>query len=104
VRRKSWARSSCQLGICCFSTPWLASRANSPRFATGADLYPDLLGAAFAGYELRAVLRTIPERCELEATDPRPERMRRRAITFVPSRVARSCGEPTGVSVASRSR
>jgi cytochrome P450 family 135 len=47
------------------------------------------LGAAFAGYEMKVVLRTILERCELTAPDPRPERMRRRAITFVPSRGGR---------------
>lgn len=47
------------------------------------------LGAAFAGYEMRVVLRTILLRCELRAADPRPERRRRRAITFVPGRGAR---------------
>jgi cytochrome P450 len=48
------------------------------------------LGAAFATYELRTVLRTIVERFELEAPDPRPERMSRRAITFVPGKGARA--------------
>ena len=47
------------------------------------------LGAAFAGYEMRVVLRTILSRCELRAADPRPERRRRRAITFVPGRGTR---------------
>jgi len=42
------------------------------------------LGAAFATYEMRIVLRCILERCDLEAPDPRPERPRRRAVTFVP--------------------
>jgi len=46
------------------------------------------LGAAFAAYEMRVVMRTILERCELHAPDPRPERMQRRVITFVPSRGA----------------
>jgi cytochrome P450 len=44
------------------------------------------LGAAFAAYEMRIVLGTILERCELRAPDPRPERHRRKMITFVPSR------------------
>lgn len=43
------------------------------------------LGAAFATYEMRIVLRRMLERCELHAPDPRPERPRRRAVTFVPS-------------------
>ncbi|HEY6779725.1 MAG TPA: cytochrome P450 [Thermoleophilaceae bacterium] len=47
------------------------------------------LGAAFATYEMRIVLRTILERCELEAPDPKPEAMRRRAITFVPGKGGR---------------
>lgn len=47
------------------------------------------LGAAFATYEMRIVLRTILERCELAASDPKPERMRRRAITFVPAKGGR---------------
>ena len=47
------------------------------------------LGAAFAGYEMRVVLRTILSRCELRAPDARPERRRRRAISFVPGRGAR---------------
>jgi cytochrome P450 family 135 len=48
------------------------------------------LGAAFATYEMRTVLRTIVERFELEAPDPKPERMARRAITFVPAKGARA--------------
>jgi cytochrome P450 len=47
------------------------------------------IGAAFATYEMRIVLRRILERCELSAPDPRPERPRRRAVTFVPHRGAR---------------
>jgi cytochrome P450 len=42
------------------------------------------IGAAFAQYEMRIVLRTILERAELSATDPRPERMRVRNITVAP--------------------
>jgi cytochrome P450 len=47
------------------------------------------LGAAFAAYEMRIILRTILARAELSAPDPRPERRRRRAITFVPGRGTR---------------
>ncbi len=43
------------------------------------------IGAAFATYEMRIVLRRLLERCELHAPDPRPERPRRRGVTFVPS-------------------
>jgi cytochrome P450 len=42
------------------------------------------LGAAFATYEMKIILRRILERCELQAPDPRAERPRRRAVTFVP--------------------
>ena len=42
------------------------------------------LGAAFATFEMKAVLSRILERCELSAPDPRPERPRRRAVTYVP--------------------
>ena len=47
------------------------------------------LGAAFATYEMRIVLRTILERCDLAVPDPKPEGMRRRAITFVPAKGGR---------------
>jgi len=43
------------------------------------------LGAAFAQYEMRVVLRTILERAELRAPDPRPEKVRIRNITLAPS-------------------
>ncbi|MFI5004942.1 MAG: cytochrome P450 [Solirubrobacterales bacterium] len=62
------------------------------------------LGAAFATYEMRIVLRRVLERCELHAPDPRPERPRRRAVTFVPhhgTRVVlrrRSPASPAGQS------
>jgi cytochrome P450 len=48
------------------------------------------LGAAFALFEMKAVLRAILTRAELRAADPRPERARRRAITWVPARGARA--------------
>ncbi|HEU4945332.1 MAG TPA: cytochrome P450 [Solirubrobacterales bacterium] len=47
------------------------------------------IGAAFATYEMRLVLRRILERCELVAPDPAPERPRRRAVTFAPGRGTR---------------
>ncbi len=48
------------------------------------------LGAAFAQYEMRQVLGAILARCELRAPDPRPERHRRKMITFVPDRGAQA--------------
>ena len=42
------------------------------------------LGAAFAEFEMRIVLREILLRCELRKVDPRPERTGRRNITFSP--------------------
>jgi cytochrome P450 len=47
------------------------------------------LGAAFATYEMKVVLRTVLERHELAITTARGERRKRRAITFVPSRGGR---------------
>ena len=47
------------------------------------------LGAAFATFEMKTVLRTVLERCDLHAPDPRDERRRRRAITYVPARGTR---------------
>jgi cytochrome P450 len=44
------------------------------------------IGAAFAEYEMRVVLRAILERAELSAPDPRPERVRVRNITLAPGR------------------
>jgi cytochrome P450 len=47
------------------------------------------LGAAFATYEMKVVLRRVLERCELTALEQRPERPKRRFVTFVPARGAR---------------
>jgi cytochrome P450 len=44
------------------------------------------LGASFALFEMRVVLRELVARLELRATDARPERIVRRAITLVPER------------------
>ncbi|HKI66049.1 MAG TPA: cytochrome P450 [Solirubrobacterales bacterium] len=42
------------------------------------------LGAAFAEFEMRIVLREVLGRCELRKADPRPERIGRRNITLSP--------------------
>lgn len=47
------------------------------------------LGAAFAQVEIREVLGEVLRRVDLAAASARPERRRRRAITFVPHRGAR---------------
>ncbi len=44
------------------------------------------LGASFALFEMRVVLRELVARVELRAADARPERITRRAITLVPER------------------
>jgi cytochrome P450 family 135 len=42
------------------------------------------IGATFAEFEMRVVLREVLTRCELRKSDPRPERTGRRNITFSP--------------------
>jgi cytochrome P450 family 135 len=44
------------------------------------------LGAAFAEFEMRVVLRHVLERCELRGARRAPERIARRNITFSPRR------------------
>jgi cytochrome P450 len=44
------------------------------------------IGAAFAEYEMRVVLRAILERAELSAPDPKPEKVKVRNITLAPGR------------------
>jgi len=51
------------------------------------------LGAAFAQYEMRQVLGTMLARCDLRAPEPRPERHRRKMITFVPEHGAMAVAE-----------
>jgi cytochrome P450 family 135 len=46
------------------------------------------LGASFALFEMKVVLRELVGRLELRPADPRPERITRRAITLVPDRGA----------------
>jgi cytochrome P450 len=43
------------------------------------------LGASFALQEMKVVLRAVLRRCTLSAASPRPERTRRRSITFSPA-------------------
>jgi cytochrome P450 len=47
------------------------------------------IGAAFAEYEMRVVLRTMLERAELSAPDPKPEKVAVRNITLAPGRGTR---------------
>jgi cytochrome P450 len=47
------------------------------------------IGAAFAQYEMGVVLKTILERAELSAPDPRPERVKVRNITLAPGKGGR---------------
>jgi cytochrome P450 len=59
------------------------------------------LGASFALFEMKVVLRELVARLELSAPDSRPERIARRAITLVPERggevmVARRAGAASG--------
>src|SRR6476659_756640 len=44
------------------------------------------IGAAFAEYEMRIVLRAVLERAELSAPDPKPEKAKVRNITLAPGR------------------
>jgi cytochrome P450 len=47
------------------------------------------IGAAFAEYEMRIILREFIERAELSAADPKPEKPKVRNITLAPARGAR---------------
>lgn len=47
------------------------------------------LGASFATFEMKIVLRRVLDRCELQAPGPKPERPRRRYVTNAPDRGAR---------------
>jgi len=47
------------------------------------------LGASFATFEMRAVIRRVLERCELEAVGAKPEGGVRKGITLVPRHGAR---------------
>ena len=47
------------------------------------------IGAAFAEYEMRMILREFVERADLRAADPRPEKVKVRNITLVPAKGAR---------------
>jgi len=47
------------------------------------------IGAAFAEYEMRTILREFVERAQLAPADPKPERVRVRNITLAPAKGAR---------------
>jgi cytochrome P450 len=47
------------------------------------------IGAAFAEYEMKIVLRAFLERAELSAPDPRPEKAKVRNITLAPGKGTR---------------
>jgi cytochrome P450 len=47
------------------------------------------IGAAFAEYEMRTILREFVERAELAAVDPKPEKVQVRNITLAPAKGAR---------------
>ncbi len=47
------------------------------------------IGAAFAEYEMRIILRIFLERAELSAPDPKPERVKVRNITLAPGKGTR---------------
>jgi cytochrome P450 family 135 len=47
------------------------------------------IGAAFAEYEMRIILREFVERAELSAPDPKPERVKVRNITLAPGKGTR---------------
>jgi cytochrome P450 len=76
-----------------------AERFDPQRFLDGrADTYAWIpfgggvrrcIGAAFAEYEMKVVLRTILERAELSTPDPRPEKVKVRNITLAPGRGTR---------------
>jgi cytochrome P450 len=62
------------------------------------------IGASFALFEMRTVLRTLVARLHLEAAEPEAERVSRRAITLSPSRAARLVVRPRAAAVASATR
>jgi hypothetical protein len=55
------------------------------------------IGAAFAQMEMRVALRTIMQSVQLEAADPRPERMTRRNVTLSPRGGVRVVARPAAI-------
>ena len=102
LRAAGRAPSSCRR-----SPPCTTARTSSPtpeefrpeRFLDGkADNYAWIpfgggvrrcIGAAFAEYEMRTILREFVERAELRAADPKPERVKVRNITLAPAKGTR---------------
>ena len=63
------------------------------------------IGASFAQFEMRVIIRAILERAELRAADPAPERPKPRNITVAPARGCRVVLErPVNVTHRARSR
>jgi cytochrome P450 len=48
------------------------------------------IGAAFATLEMKVILRAVFSRCDLRAPSARPERPRRRFVTYPPNRGAQT--------------
>ncbi len=62
------------------------------------------IGAAFAEYEMRVVLREFLERADLSAPDPKPERAKIRNITLAPGQgSAGQAGSPAALTARSAS-
>lgn len=51
------------------------------------------LGASFATFEMKVVIRRVLERAQLESVGRRPEKAARKGVTFVPKRGARAIQE-----------
>ena len=64
------------------------------------------LGASFATFEMKTVIPVVLDRVELEPALPRPERVKREAVTMGPARgarvVVRRRSAPAGVSAGGR--
>ncbi len=65
---------------------FLGGRADSYAWIPFGGGVRRCIGAAFAEYEMRVVLRAILERAELSAPDPKPEKVKVRNITLAPGR------------------
>ena len=55
----------------------------------GLYWFTNCIGASFAQFEMRVIMRAILERAHLRAADPAPERPRVRNITVAPARGCR---------------
>jgi cytochrome P450 len=62
------------------------------------------VGASFAMFEMKVVIPVVLRALRLHSASPKPESMRRRAITFVPARDALIVAERRAVPLAGRER